>query len=114
MLEENESRVPGVDKKQQPVPVGMDGQARFTPAFPAGCRRFSKLVVSGLRRMEGGPLCREAVFPWRDPFPHTLGGGKIGVFWSRDTFSLLHSPSFALRSRCGFLRRGRRPGLKLS
>lgn len=78
------------------------------------CRGISKLVVSGLEGMEGGPLQGSGVSLESPLPPHAQERGVGGSVWDWDTFPRLRSSPFALRSHCEFLSRGRRPGLKLS
>lgn len=80
------------------------------------CNGFSKLVVSGFEGMEGGPLQGSSVSLESPLPPHAQerGLGARGDVLDWDTFPLLRSSPFALRSHCGFLSRGRRTGLKLN
>lgn len=75
---------------------------------------FSKLVVSGLEGMEGGPLQGSGVSLESPLPPHAQERGIGGVVCGWDTFPRLRSSPFAVRSHCGFLSRRRRTGFELN
>lgn len=60
----------------QSVPVGMEEACG--PSSPAGAGGSPSWWSQGLKGWRG-VLCREAVFPWRAPCPHTLRRGGSGV-----------------------------------
>lgn len=80
------------------------------------CSGSSKLVVLGLKGMEGGPLQGSGVSLESPLPPHAQEREVVvgGDVWDWDTFPRLRSSPFALRSHCEFLSRGLRPGLKLN
>lgn len=73
--------MPGSDKKWQSMAVGM--KEACGPYSPAGAMGSPSWWSQGLKGWRG-VLCREAVFPWRAPCPHTLrrrgsGGECLGL-----------------------------------
>lgn len=86
----------------------MDARRDGGGVWPPQPRRgsgFSKLVVSGLEGMEGGPLQGSAVSLESPLPPHAQGRGVGGGVWDWDTFPRLRSSPFALRTHCGLLSR---------